>query len=53
MKITLSERASEQLAILLTYLELEWSPRVRDNVYLQNGTLVRGYRGIPTRFSWF
>ena len=43
MRITLSEQASEQLTILLTYLELEWSPRVRDNFILK---LERSFEAI-------
>ena len=50
MKIRLSERASEQLTLLLYYLELEWSPQVRDNFILKLeqsfvaiGTLPNGF----------
>ena len=35
MKIRLSERGSEQLTLLLYYLELEWSPQVCDNFILK------------------
>ena len=45
MKIRLSERASEQLRILLDYLELEWSPQVRDNFILK---LERSFLAIET-----
>ncbi|MFN0034189.1 MAG: type II toxin-antitoxin system RelE/ParE family toxin [Saprospiraceae bacterium] len=45
MKIRLSGRASEQLALLLEYLELEWSPQVRDNFILK---LERSFIAIET-----
>jgi len=50
MKITLSERASEQLTILLTYLELDWSPRIRDNFIYKMERSFEAIEAFPQGF---
>ena len=50
MKIILSERASEQLVILLTYLEQEWSPRVRDRFLFKLERSFEAIQALPKSF---
>lgn len=50
MKIILSDRAAEQLAVLLDYLESDWSVRVRDNFILK---MERSFDAIQTFPSGF
>ena len=35
MKVTFTDQAAEQLTELADYLELEWSPKVRENFLLK------------------
>ena len=50
MRISLSERASEQLASLLDYLELEWSPQVSDNFVLKLERSLNAIQTFPEGF---
>jgi plasmid stabilization system protein ParE len=50
MKIVLSEKAAEQLAALLDYLEFDWSPRVRDAFVLKMERSFDAIRTFPGGF---
>ena len=52
MNIFLSDLAAEQLDTLLTYLELEWSPRVRDNFLLKLDHAFNAIEKFPLGFPF-
>mgnify|MGYP000125224716 CR=1 FL=1 len=50
MNIVLSEPAAEQLQALLDYLELEWSPRIRDGFLLKLERSLTVLQQFPIAF---
>ncbi|MEO6759643.1 MAG: type II toxin-antitoxin system RelE/ParE family toxin, partial [Saprospiraceae bacterium] len=50
MKVTFTEQAAGQLEELADYLELEWSPRVRDNFLLKIESAVEVIAAFPLSY---
>ena len=50
MKVTITDQAAKQLAELADYLELEWSPNVRDNFLLKVESAVEVIAAFPSAF---
>ncbi|MFN0037613.1 MAG: type II toxin-antitoxin system RelE/ParE family toxin [Saprospiraceae bacterium] len=47
MKVAFTDQAAEQLAELVDYLELEWSPKVSDNFLLKIESAVEVIAAFP------
>lgn len=52
MKVSFTDQAAEQLAELIDYLELEWSPRVRDNFLLKIESAVEVIAAFPLSYPF-